>query len=266
MSVRKTSFSARRWAATAAAAVSALTLSQRPSFVWASEGITGTTPPAQRASISSASTLRHLADAAQVDGPAFGSGQRQPFAEETLQRPGRIAGRRPAAEQADLLDEAVGFLGQDADDDVQRGVVGEAAALDLARLQAGRGHGPVDGLAAAVDEDGTQADRLHEDHVLERGFEGGGVFHRAAAQLDDRQLIAEHADVAAGLDEGFGLANGVVHRRRSTRGRPRHGRACGGKIKEYARGVGWERQGEAKEGHPRRGHEQLCPVKFAVVA
>ena len=74
-----------------------------------------------------------------------------------------------------------------------------------------------------MDEDGTQADRLHEDHVLEGGFEGGRVFHRAAAQLEDRQLIAEHPDVAAGLDEGLGLANRVVHRRQFTRGRPRHG-------------------------------------------
>ncbi|MFO0842131.1 MAG: hypothetical protein U0797_06980 [Gemmataceae bacterium] len=55
-----------------------------------------------------------------------------------------------------------------ADDDVERGGVGVAAALHLARPEAGGGHGPVDRLAAAVDEDRPQADGGHEDHVLER--------------------------------------------------------------------------------------------------
>ena len=94
---------------------------------------------------------------------------------------------------------------QDADDDGQRGVVGVAAALDLARLQAGGGHGPVDRLAAAVDQDRPHADGLHEDDVLQRGPQGVGVFHGAAAELDDRQPVAEGADVAEGLDQRLRL-------------------------------------------------------------
>ena len=100
---------------------------------------------------------------------------------------------------------------QHADDDGERGVVGVAAAQHLARLQAGLGHGPVDRLAAAVDQDGPHADRLHEDDVLQRGLERLGVLHGAAAELDDRQPIAELADVAERLDQHVRFANGIVH-------------------------------------------------------
>src|SRR5439155_1501159 len=37
------------------------------------------------------------------------------------------------------------------------------------------------------------------------------VFHGAAAELDDRQLIAERADVAEGFDEDVSFADGIVH-------------------------------------------------------
>ena len=120
---------------------------------------------------------------------------------------------RPPSSRICAHDAGVDLVEQDADDDGERGVVGVAAALDLARLEAGGGHGPVDRLAAAVDEDRPQADRLHEDDVLQRGLQGVGVFHGAAAELDDRQPVAERADVAEGLDQDFGLADGVVHRR-----------------------------------------------------
>ena len=94
MSVRKTSFSARRWAATAAAAVSALTFSQPPSASRASDGMTGTTPAGAEVFDQRAVHARHLADAAQVDRLAVRAGQQQPFAEQALQA-SRHAGRRP---------------------------------------------------------------------------------------------------------------------------------------------------------------------------
>ena len=192
VSVRKTSFSAFRCAATAAAAVSALTFSQPP------VGVDG-----QRRD------HRHDAGRAEV---ARSARRRRAVTSPTRPRsigwpssPGSVsfspnrhwsgAGVQadgPAAELADLRTmSALISCEQDADDDVERGVVGVAAAVDLARLEAGGGHGAVDRLAAAVDQDGPQADGRHEDDVLQGGAQGVGVFHGAAAELDDRQPVAE---------------------------------------------------------------------------
>ena len=63
-----------------------------------------------------------------------------------------------------------------------------------------------------MDEDGTQLDRFHEDHVLEGGAKRVRVLHGAAAELDHRQLIAEGANIAEGFDEHIGFANRLIHR------------------------------------------------------
>src|SRR5262249_33681347 len=141
------------------------------------------------------------ADAAEVDPFAVAAGQEQLFAAEVLER-AEVLPDGPPAQPADLrLDAGVDLFQQDADDDVERVVVGVAAALALTRFQAGLGHGAVDRLAAAVDQDGPHADRLHEDDILQRGPQRLGVFHGAAAEFDDRQLVAETANVAEGLDQ-----------------------------------------------------------------
>ncbi len=213
MSVRKTSFSAFRCAATAAAAVSALTLSQPPSASRASDGMTGTTRPAQKSSISAAVHARHLADAAEVDRLDRRRRAAADVRRTGLERAG-VQADGPAAEAANLGDDAgVDLVQQHADDDVQGGVVGVAAALDLARLQAGRRpwpdrsvcrrRGPAPAACPTVSMKTTSCS------VASRA---GGVFHGAAAELDDRQPIAERADVAEGFDQGFGFADGVVHR------------------------------------------------------
>ena len=85
----------------------------------------------------------------------------------------------------------------------------------------GGAHGPVDRLAAAVDQHRPQADGLHEDDVLQGGVQGGGVFHGAAAELDHGAAAAEGADVVERLDERFGLAERVVHRRQVRGGGPK---------------------------------------------
>jgi len=69
----------------------------------------------------------------------------------------------------------------------------------------------VDGPAAAVHEDGPQADRGHEDDILQRRLERVRLLHRAAAQLDHNQAIAELADVTKRFDKRLGLAYGMVH-------------------------------------------------------
>ena len=83
--------------------------------------------------------------------------------------------RGTAAELLDAVgDSFVGFVGQHALDDFERGVVGIAAALDKARREAGGVHGPVDGGAAAMDDDGPHADGLHEHDVDQQVPQGFG--------------------------------------------------------------------------------------------
>ena len=172
MSVRKTSFSTCSWAATAAAAVSALTLSQRPPSSAAIDGMTGTTPPGprRRAAGGPRASRGRRGRGRWAGRPAPGSVSCSP--NRHCKRAGRTAPTARPPRTRICSTSRVGLLRQDADDDFQRGVVGDAAALDLARLQAGRRHRAVDGLAAAVDEDRAQADRLHENHVLQRGLAG----------------------------------------------------------------------------------------------
>src|SRR5690606_42064988 len=62
--------------------------------------------------------------------------------------------------------------------------------------------------AAAVDDDGPDADVVQEDHV---GGEGGlefGVDHRVAAVFDDDGAACEPLQPGQGLDERLGLAEG----------------------------------------------------------
>src|SRR5439155_9044310 len=115
----------------------------------------------------------------------------------------------------------VDLVAQDLDHDAERGVVGDAATLKLFGRQAGGGHRAIDRLAAAVDQDGPQADGLHEHDVLQGGVQGGGVFHGATAELDHGAAAAEGADVVERLDERFGLAERVVHRHGVRRGSKR---------------------------------------------
>ena len=93
----------------------------------------------------------------------------------------------------------VDFAGQHPLDDLQRGVVGIAAALDETGLQPGLVHGPADGRPAAVDHHRPHADRLHEDDVEQQVPHGPLVLHDAAAELDHRDLAAELANPARGL-------------------------------------------------------------------
>ncbi len=89
----------------------------------------------------------------------------------------------------------------------QRGVVGVAAALDEPRLEAGLVHRPADRRPAAVDDDRPHADRFHEHDVEQQVPQRVGVLHDAAAELDDRDLVAELADPAQRLDQHVGLLN-----------------------------------------------------------
>ena len=112
---------------------------------------------------------------------------------------------RPPSSSISVGDPFVGFVGQHLLDDVARGVIGIAASLDEARLQPGRVHGPADGRSAAMNHHRTHADRFHEHDVEQQVPQGVGVFHHAAAQLDDRDLVAELANPSQGFDQDVGF-------------------------------------------------------------
>ena len=138
--------------------------------------------------------------------------QQQFLAEETLQRIG-MQGNSAAAEVPNLPhNSGVDLVEEYLDDDAEGGVISVAAAEDFSGLDAGDIHGPVDGLSAAVNEDGPHSDRFHEDDVLQRGVQGVGIFHGAAAQLDHCKAITKGADVTQRLDQSFSLAYRGIHR------------------------------------------------------
>ena len=78
--------------------------------------------------------------------------------------------------------------------------------------EAGGVHRPVDRRAAAVDDDRPHADRFHEDDVEQQVAQGVLVLHHAAAELDDRDLVAEPANPAEGFDQRVGFLNGLFQR------------------------------------------------------
>ena len=136
------------------------------------------------------------------------SGQRQPAAEEALVRL-VVQARGAAAELVDVPhDVGVDLLGQHAGDDLERGVVGVAPALDEARRR-----GPAFSIATVIalpppwTTTGRMPDGLHEDDVDQQGAERLGVFHHRAAELDDREPAVELADVAERLDQDIRLAD-----------------------------------------------------------
>ena len=173
----------------------------------ASEGSTGTTPARQRFSIGATSTSVTSPTRPRSIGSPSASGR-------VSLRPKRhwmrlvVQARGPAAELVDVPDDVgVDLLGQHPGDDLERGVVGVAPALDEPGLEAGLLHRHGDRLAAAVDDHRPHADGLHEDDVDQQGAERLGVFHHRAAELDDGEPAVELADVAQRLDQDIRLAD-----------------------------------------------------------
>ena len=94
----------------------------------------------------------------------------------------------------------------------QRGVVGVAAALDEARLQPGRGHGPADGRPAAVDHHRPHADRLHEDDVQQQVPQRVASSITLPPSLMTVILSAELANPVQGFDQDVGFLDGFFQR------------------------------------------------------
>src|SRR5262249_37127493 len=136
----------------------------------------------------------------------------QALAKQALKRTAVQADGAAAQVPNAANDVGVDFLEQNANDDGQGFIIRVAAALDFLGVEAGCGHGPVNRLAPAVHQDGSQAHRLHKDHILQNGLQDVALLHGAAAQFDHCQPVAEPADIAEGLDQHISLANGIVHR------------------------------------------------------
>ena len=88
-------------------------------------------------------------------------------------------------------------------DDGDRLGIGDAQAVHEARLLSRVAHPLRDGLAAAVDDDGIDANCFEEDDVAQQAVHHGVILHRAAAVFDHEELAAELLDVGQGFDEGL---------------------------------------------------------------
>ncbi len=96
-------------------------------------------------------------------------------------------------------------------DDLHGFGIGDAQSLDEVGLEPFLLHAGVDGLAAAMDDDGAEADATHEGDVLEDVADDVGVVHGGAAELDDDGFAPEPLDVRQGLDEDAGFLDGLFH-------------------------------------------------------
>ena len=212
VSVRKTSFSACRWAATAAAAVSALTFSQPPSASIASDGITGTTPAAQKSRIRSASTRVTVPTRPRSTGCAVGARQRQLFAEQVLQR-AEVQPDGPAAELADLP--------HDVGVDLLAAARGRRWRAWRRRCSGGPGPCAACRPAAAMARSiglPPPWTRTGRRPTVSMKTTSCSVARRASGSsmalppsLMTVSWSRNCADVAEGLDQHVGLADGVVH-------------------------------------------------------
>jgi hypothetical protein len=107
-----------------------------------------------------------------------------------------------AAEGVQFVDDVgVDDAGEGLLDDFDGLFVGDAHAVDEAGFEAAVLHGFGDGFAAAVDDDGVDADGFEEDDVFEEGVDDGGVFHGTAADLDEEGAAAVGLHVGQGFEE-----------------------------------------------------------------
>ena len=128
---------------------------------------------------------------------------------------GAVVARQPhgapavAADDVDEADELlVDAAGEHHLHDAHGRLVGDAHAVDEARLHAE----PVEHLGdlrpAAVHDDRVQADELEQHHVAAEALAQPRVVHGVAAVLDDDRLAAELLDVGQRLDENRRFLDG----------------------------------------------------------
>ena len=189
------------------AAVSALTLTVAPVASWPSGEMTGSAPFASACFDLGEPHFLDLADEAEIDRGDLPLGLRR----EALRQQHALAGNadRAAAEAVELLhdpgtDQRVEHFLDDADGLL----IGDAQAIDEARLQPRIAHALGDRFSAAMDEHRLDADGVEKDDIAQEPLDDLLVFHGAAAVLDHEALAAEFLDVRQRLDEGFDAIDG----------------------------------------------------------
>ncbi len=203
VSLTTTSLSARIAAATAPAAVSALTLSFSP--------VSASMPMVLMTGIASAWTsswsMRRLTSVTCPTWPR--SWPSSVLTRVGVEHVGAQAGQahRLAPLAADEVDdERVDLAAEHLLGDAEGGIVRVASALDEPRHDVRLTHGGVDRLAAAVDDDRLHADVVHEDDVRQQSAQCLLVVHDAPADLDDDDLVVEPLDVAQCFEQHRRLA------------------------------------------------------------
>ncbi len=191
------------------AAVSALTLTVAPVGVLAEWGNDRECALRQRRFDLTEPHFLDLADKAEIDRRDLAFGLRR----EALREQHALAGNanRAPAEAVELLhDPGVDMRVEHFLDDADGLLIGDAQAVDEARLQPRIAHALGDRFSAAVDEHGLDADGVEKDDVAQEALDDLLVFHGAAAVLNDEALAAKFLDVRERLDERFDTNGGCV--------------------------------------------------------
>lgn len=129
-----------------------------------------------------------VADEAELGGVGIGSGS-----EETAVHAGEAdGGGTGLVDQGDKV--LVDLANENHGDDFHGGVVSDAEAIEEVGLEAKAAKPEVDLRAAAVYEDGAEADAGEEDEIVNDGGLKVRGFHGGAAILDDDGLAPELLD------------------------------------------------------------------------
>ena len=121
---------------------------------------------------------------------------------------------RPAPVEIDQAhDLLVDLADQHHLDDLDRLLVGDAHAAHELRLLAEPLHERADLGAAAVHDDGTDADQPEEEHVLGELLLEVRLLHRGPPVLDHEGLALEGTDIGQRLDEHLGALHQLRDRR-----------------------------------------------------
>ena len=68
-----------------------------------------------------------------------------------------------------------------------------------------------DGFAAAVDDYRFHADRFHKDDIPHGFFDQVGIFHGAAAELDNNDFVPELLNVGQCFRQDIGFSDQFLH-------------------------------------------------------
>ena len=100
-----------------------------------------------------------------------------------------------AADGGDAFDKAlVGVVVEHIIDDFDRGIIGDAEAVDETGLHAEFLEAGADGFAAAVHHDHLHADGFQQHDIAHGFLRELGILHGAAAEFDDCDRILEFLD------------------------------------------------------------------------